>query len=51
MRKTHTPEERYQQLLRQHREMVQRIPLKEIASFLRITPIHMSRIRKKLLQE
>lgn len=46
-----TPEERYQQLLRQHREMVQQIPLKEIASFLRITPIHMSRIRKKLLQE
>lgn len=42
-----TPEERYLQLLKRCPEILQLIPLKEIASYLKITPIHMSRIRHK----
>lgn len=44
-----TPEERYRQLLQLYPEIIQKIPLKEIASYLHISPVHMSRIRKKLL--
>lgn len=43
----YSAEDRYLQLLRRYPELVQQVPLKEIASFLRITPVHMSRIRKK----
>lgn len=46
-----SPEERYRQLLQKHPEIIRLIPLKEIASYLHITPVHMSRIRKKLLRE
>lgn len=42
-----TPEERYLKLLERHPEVLQLIPLKEIASYLNITPIHLSRIRRK----
>lgn len=43
-----TPEERYKQLLIRCPEIIQLIQLKEIASYLQITPIHLSRIRKRI---
>lgn len=43
-----TPEERYIKLLERYPEVLQLIPLKEIASYLKITPVHISRIRRKL---
>lgn len=43
-----TPEERYRQLLKKCPAILQMVPLKEIASYLKITPVHMSRIRRKL---
>lgn len=44
-----TPEERYLQLLKRCPEILQLLPLKEIASYLMITPTHMSRIRKNIV--
>lgn len=44
-----TPEERYLQLLERCPGILQSVPLKEIASYLMITPTHMSRIRRKQL--
>lgn len=41
-----TPEERYRQLIRRSPDLLQLISIKEIPSYLRITPTHMSRIRK-----
>ena len=43
----YTPEERYIQLIERYPDVIQLIPLKEIASYLKITPIHLSRIRRK----
>lgn len=43
----HTPEERYLLLLKRCPQILQMVPLKEIASYLRITPVHMSRIRHR----
>ncbi len=40
-----TAEERYHHLLREHPEVLQRVPLKLIASYLGITPVSLSRIR------
>lgn len=42
-----TPEERYQKLLKQCPDILQLLSLKEIASYLKITPTHFSRIRKR----
>lgn len=42
-----TPEERYLQLLKRCPEILQLVSLKEIASYLKITPVHMSRIRRR----
>lgn len=42
-----SPEERYRMLLSRCPDMLQDISLKEIASYLKITPTHMSRIRKR----
>jgi CRP-like cAMP-binding protein len=44
---TMTAEERYAQMLRQS-ELVQRVPLKHLASFLGVTPTSLSRLRKKI---
>jgi CRP-like cAMP-binding protein len=44
----HTAEERYQQLIIDHKHIVQRIPQKYIASYLGITPVSLSRIRSKI---
>lgn len=41
----HSAEERYQNLLKEEPQLIQRIPLKYIASYLGITPVSLSRIR------
>lgn len=43
-----SPEERYKELLKRCPDILQMISLKDIASYLRITPIHMSRIRRNI---
>lgn len=45
-----TPEERYISLVERYPEVLQLISLKEIASYLKITPVHISRIRRKLVE-
>ncbi len=44
---TLSPEERYKELLKNHPNLLQQIPLHYLASFLGISSRHMSRIRKK----
>lgn len=44
------PQDRYLNLLRDHPEIVQRVPQHYIASYLGITPVSLSRIRNKLLK-
>jgi CRP-like cAMP-binding protein len=46
---THTPEERYLKLLKTGRDILQRMPQHYIANFLGITPVSLSRIRKRIL--
>lgn len=45
------PVERYVNLIRQHPQIEQDVPQKEIAEYLRITPTHLSRIRRELLRQ
>jgi CRP-like cAMP-binding protein len=45
---TLTPEERYQHLIEHQSYILQRVPQYMIASYIGITPEHLSRIRKKL---
>ncbi|MCH5243203.1 MAG: hypothetical protein J1F67_12440 [Muribaculaceae bacterium] len=45
---TKTPKERYEKMLERCPQMFEIFSLKDIASFLNITPIYLSRIRKKL---
>jgi CRP-like cAMP-binding protein len=42
-----SPEERYKKFEAQHRDLLQRVPQKMIASYLGITPVSLSRIRKR----
>lgn len=42
------PEERYQKLIAQKPEIIQRVADKHIASFIGVTPVSLSRIRKRL---
>lgn len=42
-----TPQERYEDLIKTHPEIIKRIPQHYIASFLGITPISLSRIRNR----
>ncbi len=42
-----SPEERYKKFEVQHRDLLQRVPQKIIASYLGITPVSLSRIRKR----
>ena len=44
----YNPEERYLNLLKENADIAKRVPLKYIASFLGITPVSLSRIRKRL---
>ncbi len=46
-----SPEERYQHFLSQNPSLARRIPDKYIASYLGITPVSLSRIRKRLAQK
>jgi ribosomal protein L10 len=46
--KTLSPEQRYQKLITERPELFERVSLNMIASYLRITPEHLSRIRKKI---
>ena len=48
---TKTPKERYDDLLMKCPRIFEIFDLKDIASFLNITPIYLSRIRKKLKEE
>lgn len=43
-----TPKERYQKLLSKCPDLLQYISLKQLASYLKITPTHLSRIRKEI---
>lgn len=43
-----TPEQRYLDMLMREHERLARIPLHILASYLGITPVHLSRIRRKL---
>ncbi|MBV8389795.1 MAG: Crp/Fnr family transcriptional regulator [Mucilaginibacter sp.] len=47
---TQSPEERYLQLLSTGREILQRMPQHYIANYLGITPVSLSRIRKRILE-
>lgn len=46
--KTMSPEQRYQKLFTERPELMDKVSLTIIASYLRITPEHLSRIRKKI---
>lgn len=46
-----TPKERYVELMRQYPDLKDRRPLKEIASFIGVTPETVSAIRRKLLKD
>lgn len=45
------PEERYLNFIRHYPDLKEQIPLKEIASFIGVTPETVSKIRKKILQQ
>ena len=47
---TQSPEERYLQLLQTGRDILQRMPQHYIANYLGITPVSLSRIRKRILE-
>ena len=43
-----TPKQRYQNLIKDKPQILQRVPQRYIASYLGITPVHLSRIRTQL---
>lgn len=43
-----SPTERYLELVKKYPDVLERVTLRDIASFLLVTPIYLSRIRKKL---
>ena len=43
-----TPEERYLKIFKQRPELIEKIPLKYIASYIGITPQALSRIRRRI---
>ena len=48
---TETAEERYIKMLEQEQDLLQRVPLKNLASYLGIAPQSLSRIRKKIAEK
>lgn len=49
--KTSTPEQRYLNLLQTRRDLVQRVPQHQLASYLGITPQSLSRMRSRLIEK
>jgi CRP-like cAMP-binding protein len=49
--KTSSPEQRYLNLLQKRPDLIQRVPLHQLASYLGMKPESLSRIRKRLLQK
>ena len=49
--KTHSPEQRYLNLLRERPDLVQRVPQYQLASYLGITPQSLSRLRARILEK
>ena len=45
-----TPTERYEQILTSHPALLREVPLRDIASYLQVSPIHLSRIRKAVIE-
>ncbi|MEP6929264.1 MAG: Crp/Fnr family transcriptional regulator, partial [Flavobacterium sp.] len=45
-----SPEQRYQNILKENPQIIKRIPQHYIASYLGITSVHLSRIKNKLLK-
>lgn len=45
-----TPMERYVKILTMYPDILQRVPLRELASYLCITPVHLSRLRKSIVR-
>ena len=45
----YSPAERYARLCAAHPEVIQKVPLREIASYLRVSPTHLSRIRREMV--
>ena len=48
---TQTPEERYLKLLQNGKDILRRMPQHYVANFLGVTPVSLSRIRKRILVE
>lgn len=46
-----TPEERYLKLVNETPDFLHRVPLQHIASFIGVTPVSLSRIRKRILKK
>lgn len=46
-----TPEERYLRLINEAPDLLNRVPLQYIASFIGVTPVSLSRIRKRILKK
>ena len=44
-----TPQQRYEDLITKHPDLFSLFPLRDIASFLKVTPTHLSRLRKNIL--
>lgn len=49
--KNHNPEQRYLDLIEQKPDLVNRVPLYHLASYLGITQVSLSRIRKRILSQ
>lgn len=47
--KTSSPEQRYRSLLQNRPDLIQRVPQHQLASFLGITPVSLSRLRARIL--
>ncbi|MEO0473915.1 MAG: Crp/Fnr family transcriptional regulator, partial [Bacteroidota bacterium] len=45
-----SPETRYRKMLAQQPSILQRVPLQDLATYLGITPVSLSRIRKRILE-
>ncbi len=46
-----TPQQRYDELVARHPDLFNLFSLKDIASFLNITPTHLSRLRKNAIKQ